>query len=85
MAPRIIERADFFTWFFDLLKELLELPEVKDWRVTAKAFVLVILNYDGIKIYFLFVRLALEEIPDNFDLRDDILQKKIWTRSVCVH
>jgi poly(A) polymerase Pap1 len=54
MAPRIIERADFFIWFFDLLKEL---PEVKDWWVTAKAFVLVILNYDGIKIYFLFVRL----------------------------
>jgi poly(A) polymerase Pap1 len=65
MPPRIIERADFFPWFFELLKKQ---PEVKDRQATEKAFVPVIMNYDGIKINFL------GEIPDNFDLRDDILQ-----------
>jgi poly(A) polymerase Pap1 len=79
MAPRIIERADFFTCFFELQKKQ---HEVKDRRATEKAFVPVILNYDRIKIYFLFVRLALEEIPDNFDLRDDILLDPKCVRSL---
>jgi poly(A) polymerase Pap1 len=61
----------FFTWFFELLKKQ---PEVKDRRTTEKVFVPVIMNYDGIKNYSLFVRLASEEIFDNFDWRDDILQ-----------
>jgi poly(A) polymerase len=41
-----------------------------------KAFVPVIkMNFDGIKIDLIFAWLALEEIPENFDLRDNMLLK----------
>lgn len=40
------------------------------------------MNFDGIEIDLLFARLALKEIPDNFDLRDDMLLKNLDPKSV---
>jgi poly(A) polymerase Pap1 len=58
LVPRNIERADYFTWFFKLLRKQ---PEVKDRRAVEKAFVPVIKkNFDAIKIDLLFAWLALE-------------------------
>jgi poly(A) polymerase Pap1 len=34
------------------------------------------MNFDAIKIDLLFAWLALEEIPENFNLRDDMLLKR---------
>lgn len=80
VAPRNIERADYFTSFFDLLKKQ---PEVTECRAVEEAFVPVIkMNFDGIEIDLLFARLSLKEIPDDFDLRDDNLLKNLDPRSV---
>lgn len=80
VAPRNIERTDYFTSFFDLLKQQ---PEVTECRAVEEAFVPVIkMNFDGIEIDLLFARLALKEIPDNFDLRDDMLLKNLDPRCV---
>lgn len=80
VAPRNIERSDYFSSFFDLLKLQ---PEVTECRAVEEAFVPVIkMNFDGIEIDLLFARLALKEIPDNFDLRDDLLLKNLDPRCV---
>lgn len=80
VAPRNIERSDYFAFFFELLKQQ---PEVTECRAVEEAFVPVIkMNFDGIEIDLLFARLALKEIPDNFDLRDDLLLKNLDPRCV---
>lgn len=80
VAPRNIERVDYFNSFMDLLKKQ---PEVTECRSIEEAFVPVIkMNFDGIEIDLLFARLALKEIPDNFDLRDDILLKNLDQKCV---
>jgi poly(A) polymerase len=80
VAPRNIERTDYFTSFFELLKQQ---SEVTECRAVEEAFVPVIkMNFDGIEIDLLFARLALKEIPDSFDLRDDMLLKNLDARCV---
>ncbi|XP_067628099.1 poly(A) polymerase type 3 [Eurosta solidaginis] len=80
VAPRNIERTDYFTSFFDMLKKH---AEVTECRAVEEAFVPVIkMNFDGIEIDLLFARLSLKEIPDDFDLRDDNLLKNLDPRSV---
>lgn len=62
VVPRHIYRSDYFTSFFDLLKQQ---KEVTDLRAVEEAFVPVIkMNFDGIEIDMLFAKLALKEIPD---------------------
>ncbi|XP_047541008.1 poly(A) polymerase type 3 [Vanessa atalanta] len=80
VAPRHIDRADYFQSFYELLKTQ---PQVKDLRAVEDAYVPVIkMNFDGIEIDLLFARLALKEIPDSFDLRDDILLKNLDQKCV---
>ncbi|XP_039435090.1 poly(A) polymerase alpha-like isoform X2 [Culex pipiens pallens] len=75
VAPRNIERQDYFGSFLELLKKQ---PEVTECRVVEEVLVPdVKMNFDGIKIDLLFARLALKEIPDNFDLREDMLLKNL--------
>nr|XP_015218741.1 PREDICTED: poly(A) polymerase gamma isoform X2 [Lepisosteus oculatus] len=69
VAPRHVERVDFFQSFFEKLKQH---EEIKDLRAVEDAFVPVIkFKFDGIEIDLLFARLALQSIPDNLDLRGD--------------
>lgn len=80
VAPRNVERVDYFQSFMELLKKQ---PEVTECRAIEEAFVPVIkMNFDGIEIDLLFARLALKEIPDNFDLRDDMLLKNLDQKCV---
>ncbi|KAJ1519933.1 hypothetical protein ONE63_004168 [Megalurothrips usitatus] len=80
VAPRHVDRSDYFTTFFDKLKEQ---EEVSDLRAVPDAFVPVIkMNFDGIEIDMLFARLALKEIPDSMDLRDDMLLKNLDQKCV---
>lgn len=80
VAPRHVDRSDFFSSFYEKLKEH---EEVKDLRAVEEAFVPVIkLSFDGIEIDILFARLALQTIPENLDLRDDGLLKNLDIRCI---
>ncbi|XP_076016256.1 poly(A) polymerase alpha [Genypterus blacodes] len=80
VAPRHVERPDFFSSLYEKLKEK---EEVKDLRAVEEAFVPVIkLSFDGIEIDILFARLALTTIPENLDLRDDGLLKNLDIRCI---
>ncbi|CAJ0933386.1 unnamed protein product [Ranitomeya imitator] len=75
VAPRHIERSDFFQSFVDKLK----LQDViRNVRAVEDAFVPVIkFEFLNIEIDLVFARLPLQCIPDNLDLRDDS-----WLRSL---
>ncbi|CAG9790114.1 unnamed protein product, partial [Diatraea saccharalis] len=80
VAPRHIQRSDFFTSFYDLLKQQ---SQVKDLRAVEDAFVPVIkMRFDGIELDLLFARLAFKEIPDSLDLSDDALLKNLHQKCV---
>ncbi|XP_053731159.1 poly(A) polymerase gamma isoform X2 [Synchiropus splendidus] len=80
VAPRHIERSDFFQSFFEKLKQL---EEIKDLRAVEDAFVPVIkFKFDGIEIDLLFARLALQSIPDNLDLRGDSILRNLDIRCI---
>lgn len=80
IAPRNVTREEFFTLFTELLKKQ---PEVTECRAIEEAFVPVVkMNFDGIEIDLLFARLALKEIPQDFDLGDDMLLKNLDQKCV---
>lgn len=80
VAPRHVERSDFYSSFYEKLKEQ---EEVKDLRAVEEAFVPVIkLSFDSIEIDILFARLALQAIPENLDLRCDALLKNLDIRCI---
>ncbi|XP_051504371.1 poly(A) polymerase gamma-like [Myxocyprinus asiaticus] len=80
VAPRHVERIDFFSSFFEKLKRH---DEIKDLRAVEDAFVPVIkFKFDGIEIDLLFARLALQSIPDNLDLRGDSLLRNLDIRCI---
>lgn len=75
VVPRHIERAEFFTSFYELLKTQ---EDIKDLKAVPEAFVPVIkLTLDGIDIDLLFARLAFAELPEDLDLRDDQILKNL--------
>nr|XP_011421945.1 poly(A) polymerase beta isoform X2 [Crassostrea gigas] len=80
VAPRHVDRSDFFSSFFEILKNT---PEVKDLRAVEEAFVPVIkMTFDGIELDMLFARLALPQIPEEIDLRDESLLKNLNEKCV---
>ncbi|VDM56506.1 unnamed protein product [Angiostrongylus costaricensis] len=80
VAPRHVDRSDFFGSFYDMLKED---EQVSDLHAVEDAFVPVIkLKYAGIELDILFARLALKEIPDDQTLNDDMLLKNLDDKSV---
>lgn len=80
IAPRNVTREEFFTMFTEVLKKH---PEVTECRAIEEAFVPVVkMNFDGIEIDLLFARLALKEIPEDFDLSDDMLLKNLDQKCV---
>ncbi|KAM4607222.1 poly(A) polymerase gamma-like isoform 2-T3 [Polymixia lowei] len=80
VAPRHVERTDFFQSFFEKFKQH---EEIKDLRAVEDAFVPVIkFKFDGIEIDLLFARLALQSIPDNLDLRGDSILRNLDIRCI---
>ncbi|KAL7295550.1 hypothetical protein TKK_0011191 [Trichogramma kaykai] len=80
VAPRHITREDYFSSFFELLKAQ---PEVSNLRAVEEAFVPVIkMNFDGIEIDMLFARLAMKEVPESTDLKDDLILKNLDAKCV---
>lgn len=75
VAPRHVDRLDFFSTFYELLRNE---AEVNDLRAVEDAFVPVIkMTFDGIEMDILFARLALQEIPQDLDLREESLLKNL--------
>ncbi|XP_046847598.1 poly(A) polymerase type 3-like [Xenia sp. Carnegie-2017] len=80
VAPRHIDRDDFFNTFYEILKEN---EEVKELRAIKEAFVPVIkMEFCGIEMDLLFARLALPQVPDNLDLLDESLLKNLDPKCV---
>lgn len=80
IAPRHIERADFFSSFAELLKRQ---PEVTKLMVIEEAFVPVIkTEFDGIELDMLFARLSFSTILDDLDLKDDTILKNLDPKCV---
>ncbi|CAK8692563.1 unnamed protein product [Clavelina lepadiformis] len=80
VVPRHVNRSDFFSTFYNLLKDC---PEVSEPRAIEDAFVPVIkLKFSDIEIDVLFSRLALQVIPDDQDLRNDSLLKNLDIRCI---
>lgn len=80
IAPRHIDRADFFSSFVELLRRQ---PEVCDLRAIEDTFVPVIkLTFDGVELDMLFARLALPTVPDTLDLKDDKILVNLDQRCV---
>uniref|UniRef100_A0A6A7FS07 Poly(A) polymerase n=1 Tax=Hirondellea gigas TaxID=1518452 RepID=A0A6A7FS07_9CRUS len=80
VAPRHIDRQDYFTTFYELLKEQ---PEVTELRAVEEAFVPVIkMKYEGIEIDLLFARLACKAVNEDVDLMDDQILKNLDEKCV---
>ncbi|NXD54956.1 PAPOG polymerase, partial [Corvus moneduloides] len=80
VAPSHVERSDFFQSFFEKLKNL---EEVKNLRAIEDAYVPVIkFEFDGIEIDLVFAKLSLPTVSDDLDLRDDSCLKSLDIRCI---
>ena len=80
VAPKHVQREDFFTIMESLLRER---EEVSELAAVPEAFVpLIKTKFMGISIDFLFARLAVPRIDDSLDLKDDNLLKNLDEREV---
>ncbi|NXI90297.1 PAPOG polymerase, partial [Psophia crepitans] len=80
VAPRHVERSDFFQSFFEKLKHQ---KEIKNLRVIEDAYVPVVkFEFDGIEIDLVFARLTVQSVSDNLDLRDDSRLKSLDIRCI---
>nr|XP_060636975.1 poly(A) polymerase gamma [Anolis sagrei ordinatus] len=80
IAPRHVERSDFFQSFFEKLKIQ---DGIRNLRAVEDAYVPVIkFEFDDIEIDLVFARLPLPTISDNLDLRDDSSLKSLDIRCI---
>ncbi|XP_020605131.1 poly(A) polymerase type 3-like [Orbicella faveolata] len=80
VAPRHIDRSDFFGTFYEILKNN---EDVRDLHAVENAFVPVIkLVFCKIEMDLLFARLALPEVPDDLSLLDESLLKNLDPKCV---
>ncbi|CAD5225405.1 unnamed protein product [Bursaphelenchus okinawaensis] len=80
VAPRHVERTEFFKTFYDMLAED---ENVSDLHAVEDAFVPVIkLQYSGLDIDILFARLALRSVSEEEDLSDDMMLRNLDEKSI---
>nr|AAI69821.1 LOC733387 protein [Xenopus laevis] len=80
VAPRHVERSDFFQTFSEKLKQQ---DGIKNLRAVEDAFVPVIkFEFMNTEIDLVFARLPLQCIPDNLDLRDDSRLRNLDIRCI---
>jgi len=80
VAPRHVHREDYFSSFYEVLKQQ---PEVTELRAVPEAFVPVIkMRFDNIEIDMTFARLALKEVTDSQSLSDPQLLKNLDQKCV---
>ncbi|XP_028927715.1 poly(A) polymerase gamma isoform X1 [Ornithorhynchus anatinus] len=80
VAPRHVERSDFFQSFFEKLKHQ---DGIRNLRAVEDAYVPVVkFEFDGIEIDLVFARLAIQTVSDNLDLRDDSRLRSLDIRCI---
>ncbi|XP_061481762.1 poly(A) polymerase gamma [Rhineura floridana] len=80
VAPRHVERSDFFQSFFEKLKLK---DGIRNLRAVEDAYVPVLkFEFDGIEIDLVFARLALPTISDDLDLQDDSRLRSLDIRCI---
>ncbi|NXK03076.1 PAPOG polymerase, partial [Herpetotheres cachinnans] len=80
VAPRHVERSDFFQSFFEKLKRQ---EKIKNLRAVEDAYVPVVkFEFDGIEIDLVFARLSMQTVSDNLDLRDDSCLRNLDIRCI---
>ncbi|XP_065184641.1 poly(A) polymerase type 3-like [Sycon ciliatum] len=80
VAPRHVERTEFFTEFVEILRNE---EGIEDLTPVEDAFVPVLkFSLNGIEIDLLFARLALQSIPVDLDLLDVNLLRNLDMKSV---
>ncbi|KAJ3414495.1 polynucleotide adenylyltransferase [Chytridiales sp. JEL 0842] len=80
VAPRHVQREDFFSDMMEMLKAT---PEVTEVAAVSDAYVPVLkFEFSGIPIDLVCARLALPSVPDELDLYDDNLLKNLDERCV---
>uniref|UniRef100_U3IGX9 polynucleotide adenylyltransferase n=3 Tax=Anas platyrhynchos TaxID=8839 RepID=U3IGX9_ANAPP len=80
VAPRHVERSDFFQ---SLIEKLKHQEEIKNLRAVEDAYVPVVkFEFDGIEIDLVFARLSMQTISDNLDLRDDSSLRSLDIRCI---
>ncbi|KAJ3215449.1 polynucleotide adenylyltransferase [Dinochytrium kinnereticum] len=80
VAPKHVQRDDFFAEMYEILKQR---PEVTEVTCVTDAFVPVLkFEFSGIQIDLVCARLSLPSIPDDLDLADDNLLKNLDERCV---
>ncbi|XP_068257626.1 poly(A) polymerase gamma [Nyctibius grandis] len=80
VAPRHVERSDFFQSFCEKLKHQ---EEIKNLRAVEDAYVPVVkFEFDGIEIDLVFARLSVQTVSDNLDLRDDSRLRSLDIRCI---
>ncbi|KFQ27449.1 Poly(A) polymerase gamma, partial [Mesitornis unicolor] len=80
VAPRHVERSDFFQSFFEKLKHQ---DKIKNLRVIKDAYVPVVkFEFDDIEIDLVFAKLSMPIISDNLDLGDDSCLQNLDIRCI---
>ncbi|XP_010285759.1 PREDICTED: poly(A) polymerase gamma, partial [Phaethon lepturus] len=80
VAPRHVERSDFFQSFFEKLKHQ---EKIKNLRAVEDAYVPVVkFEFDGIEIDLVFARLSMQTVSDNLDLGDDSRLRSLDIRCI---
>uniref|UniRef100_A0A8C0F0I5 Poly(A) polymerase n=1 Tax=Bubo bubo TaxID=30461 RepID=A0A8C0F0I5_BUBBB len=80
VAPKHVERSDFFQSFFDKLKHQ---KQIKNLRAVEDAYVPVVkFEFDGIEIDLVFARVSMPTVSANLDLGDDSCLRSLDIRCV---
>ncbi|KAI0977850.1 hypothetical protein GJ496_000279 [Pomphorhynchus laevis] len=80
IAPRNVNREDFFKCFADVLRKH---PCVRNLQSIHDAFVPVVkLEFDGIELDMVFARITNGYVPDDFQLRDNSVLKNLDERCI---
>ncbi|NWR56759.1 PAPOG polymerase, partial [Bucorvus abyssinicus] len=80
VAPRHVERADFFQSFFEKLKGQ---EGIKNLRAVEDAYVPVVkFEFDGTEIDLVFARLSAPTISENLDLGDNACLQSLDIRCI---
>uniref|UniRef100_A0A663E583 Poly(A) polymerase n=1 Tax=Aquila chrysaetos chrysaetos TaxID=223781 RepID=A0A663E583_AQUCH len=80
VAPRHVERSDFFQSFFEKLKRQ---EEIRKLRAVEDAYVPVVkFEFDGVEIDLVFARLSVPTVADNLDLRDNSCLRSLDIRCI---